>query len=436
MISRQSGRTGGRASFRAAPFLAALVLISATWTDPAAAQDSATPTWSAQLRSTAYFYQVEDQTEAETDLAPFYEHFDLSVARLAAGRLSFRVSGRYGTDLMDDGAIDGEDRLYVGYAGLRFDRWDTRARVGRQFLQEGTNRHTLDGVWLALRPSRAWQVHAWGGAEAPSDRSFEAADFDQDAVYGARVIGRVSGWVSTRESNGETNATPVGGELILSPTRGLRTMVRGSWETEESELERFDVLAQVQPWPEKPMLTVQYLDRKPMIEAGSYFARFNELLERVRVLRASLRYEGPRGLGAEIESFSSWVDERNTNRIGIALLAPHVRLGWSTKSGDAGSDSRFYGDVHYEFGHWLQLSGGAVISEYALLEDAEEADERELVTAFARARALVTEGVRVTTELQSLENPFYSHDVRFLVGLDLAMGRGASRFGWGAGGSH
>lgn len=424
-------------------FLASALVPATAGAEEASAGNS--PTWSAQLRSTAYFYQVEDQTEAETDFLPFYEHFDLSVSRLAGDRLDLRFSGRFAADAGDEGAVTGEEKFYAGYAGLSFDRWQTRARVGRQFVQEGMNRHTLDGVWVALRPARLWQVHAWGGGEAPVARDFEVADFGDDSVVGARVVGqihrraRIGAWFATRKSAGETSATPLGGELMWSPSRALRALVRGNYETEASEFERFDLLTQIQPRPDFPMLTVQFVDRKPVIESSSYFARFNESIERVQVLRTALRYEGDSGIGAEFESFSSWVDDRSTNRVGLALLVPHARVGWSTKTGDAGDDLRFYGDVNYHVGHWLQLAGGATFSEYSLLGDEQENDEatdRELVTLFGRARATLKQGVRFTVEVQSLENPFYSEDVRLLLGLDLAMGRGASNFGWGTGGAH
>ena len=43
-------------------------------------------------------------------------------------------------------------------------------------------------------------------------------------------------------------------------------------------------------------------------------------------------------------------------------------------------------------------------------------------------------GLRVVAEVQSLENPFFSEDVRVLLGVDLSMARGASRFGLDRGG--
>ncbi len=43
-------------------------------------------------------------------------------------------------------------------------------------------------------------------------------------------------------------------------------------------------------------------------------------------------------------------------------------------------------------------------------------------------------GLNLTAEVQSLDTPEYDKDVRLLVGVDLAMGRGVSRFGLDRGG--
>jgi hypothetical protein len=421
--------------------LTVVVLTNAGFIAVAVADDLPT-TWTAHLRSTAYVYETVSNSDVESDFAPLYEHFDLSVSQLAKGRLNLRVSGRFGADLADEGAISTEDKLYVGHLGIRLDPMSARLRLGRQFLQEGANRHTLDGVWIGLRPSRRLQVHAWAGGEAPVARNFEASEFGDEAAYGIRLIGRVhpkariSGWFATRQNHGETTATPVGGELVVTPTPWWRGLLRGNYDAEASEFQRFDFLTNLEPFAKGPELTVQYVSRKPIIEAGSYFSRWNEELERVAVLRTELQYERENGFGGELEFFRSSVDDRSTNRFGLAFLAPHVRVGYSVSAGDSGEDSRWYGDVHMTLAHRVDLSAGAVYAEYALLEDAPDADVRELVTAYARARAEIQEGVRLLVELQSLENPFYKEDTRVLIGLDLAAGRGTSRYGVGTGGVH
>ena len=409
---------------------------------PAFAQSDVPVSWQAQLRSTAYFYQSEAaETGEKLSYAPLYEHFDVSVGQLAQGRLDFRVSGRFATDLGEDDVIVTEDHLYAAYANLRVSPFDARIRVGRQFLQEGTNRHTLDGVWLGFRPLRQWQIHAWAGGEAPVTREFEAADFGDDAAYGVRILGRVhararvSAWFATRQNGGETTSTPLGGELMVTPVRGWRALVRGSFDAEREEFERFDLLTQIAPRRDLPVVTIQYIDRKPVIDGDSFFAIFAEDLERVSLLRGAARYELDNGFGGEIEAARSAVDENSTTRFGVAALAPYLRLGVATTSGDAGENLRWYGDAHYRLlDDALELSAGAVFAEYALVEDAPDDEQRDLVTTFVRARYELRNGVRVRAEFQALENPLFSEDTRVLLGLDLTTGRGTSRFGLGAGG--
>ena len=416
--------------------LAALLIVAPI----ASAQNDVPITWSAQLRSTTYLYQDETAAGEEIDYAPLYENFDVTVGQVASGRLDFRVSGRYATDLRDEGAILTEDQLYTAYAGLRLDAGQTYVRVGRQFLQEGTNRHTLDGAWVNFRPVRDWQVRAWAGGEAPVARNFEAAEFGDDAVYGVRVLGRVhprarvGAWFASRQSGGETTATPIGGELLATPTRGVRALFRASYDTESSELERFDLLTRIAPRRDLPVFTIQYIDRKPIIEGSSFFRIFADDLERISLLRGTARYELENGFGGELEGARSAVDDRNTNRFGVAALAPFVRVGLAYSSGDAGEDLRWYGDARYRFFDRLDVSAGAVFAEYALVEDAPDDQTRDLVTMFVRARYEVIDGLRLRAEIQSLETPLFSDDTRVLLGLDLMAGRGSSRFGLGAGG--
>lgn len=396
--------------------------------------------WAAQLRTTAYFRQIDAGDGETEDSMPFYEHYDLSASQLLNGRVDARVSGRFANDLALDQRVTDRERIYVAYAGARLDRYATRVRVGRQFLQEGTYRMTLDGAWLTMKPMDRLEVHGWAGAKAPASRILRFGDRDDGGSFGMRVVGsparnlRLGAWWAQRRLDGELVAQPLGGEIAMSPMRGVRALIRGAYETESEELERFDLLTQLRPWPELPALTVQFVDRRPTIETNSYFYRWADDVERIRLLRASTRHVRDNGMGGEVEFFTSSVDDQRSTRFGIAFLAPYVRVGTSFRVGDRGEQTRFYGDVHWSPREWVDLRAGATMAEYALVDDPTDDETRDLVTAYARARFHIRDGVKILTELQSLENPFYSEDVRILIGLDLAMGRGPSRFGWGAGG--
>ena len=181
------------------------------------------------------------------------------------------------------------------------------------------------------------------------------------------------------------------------------------------------------------MFTAQYAGREPYILASSYFARFKDLA-RISMARASARYQLANQFGGEIEWYGGFIDSESSNRLGLVFLAPYGRLGYTLLGGFSGEQSRFWGDVWVPLSSWGEISAGAMLETYALFEDAPSDQERDLVTLYARYRMKIAAGIRLTAEVQSLENPQYNDDTRFLLGLDLLMGRGASNFGMGRGG--
>jgi hypothetical protein len=128
------------------------------------------------------------------------------------------------------------------------------------------------------------------------------------------------------------------------------------------------------------------------------------------------------------------VDERTSARIGGAALFPLGCVGYSVRIGDAGEESRWYGDLSWRARPWLRVGGGATFATYALLENAPSSEERDLTTLFARLRFEPRDGTAFFLEAQSLDNPHYEEDIRVLAGLDLTMGRGTGRFGLDRGG--
>jgi hypothetical protein len=420
------------------PLLVLAVSVAAGTSVPAFAEDPPPVSWSAQLRSTAYFLQQAEpgSTEIE-DRLPLYEQVDVGVGSLLDGALDFRFSGRYADDLRFDGGVPQDTKWFVGYALARFDPMRTRLRAGRQFIQEGTIFATLDGGWLSLQPSRRWRVNAWAGSTSPYDRAFE---FGDDFRYGARASWlatrnlTLSAWGAQRTQDGSTLAGRFGGEVNVRPLPSVRVVARGTYETERSELERFDALLSWRHRPSWPLFRGQYLLRNQRYQAGSWWSRFGDNLHAVQLLRGSLRWTNHRGIGGELQGFGSYVDERKNGEIGAAFLAPHLRLGVGYLSGDGGEQLRVYGDVDWTFAQRLDVAAGATFAEYAVVPDPTEGLTRDLATYYARGELMIIPGVELMSELQVLTNPVYTSDVRVLVGLDLMAGRGASRVGIGSGG--
>ncbi len=417
-----------------AAWLVALVMVSM----PAGATEPV-PSWDARLRTTGYLYQENLGDGSQADHFGFFEHYDVGLRSLAGGHLDLRVSGRVSDDLASATNPREDHRLYVGYAGLRWERWRGRARLGRQYLVEGSHQLVFDGLWVSMAPNRRWQIHAWGGAQAPLRRNLEAGDLGDDTAAGIRVLGRIgrrsrfSAWFAQTDRRGVTTARPLGAEIASTPSPALRGLLRVAYDTELEEWTKLQAQAQIQPWADLPLLQVQYVDRQPRVDPGSYFySHFSEFFERIRLLRGTVRYRNPRGFGAEAEVFGGFVDKREWGRWALAVLLPHGRVGYSYRTGDAGDQDRLYGDLDLDLLPWLRLTGGASYTEYALLEQPTSADERELITAFGRLRAQIRPGARFSIEVQSIDDPFDSKDTRLLLGLDLGASRGPAAFGLGS----
>lgn len=392
------------------------------------------PGWWLRLGSTGYVFQTEEASGATLDRFAAYQTFDGAAVGLAGGRLAVRASGRVADDLSLEERTTERGRLYTGFLEGRLGRRVT-ARLGRQFVQEGAAGLTLDGLHATLRGGRAWDAAVWAGARAPLTREFEAGDLGDDAALGFRVLARperrlrVGASWAYRESSGKVVARPLGveGTVALLPT--LRATGRAGYDLESESWERAEATARWTPGGGLPTVSAQVLDRRPSVDAGSYFARFAAAAGRVRLVRVGVRHEDPARFGAEIEYVGAFVEERTSARVGGALLVPGGRLGYSARVGDMGEEGRWYGDLSVRVARWLRAEAGATFTTYALFEDAPESEERDLTTAFGRLRATPRPGLGVTVEVQSLENPVSSEDVRLLAGLDLVMGRGGGRFG-------
>jgi hypothetical protein len=391
-----------------------------------------------RLRTTGYLFQSVDEYGVTQDRFGGYQQFDAGLVGLAGGRAGLRFSGRFADDLALKEEVTDRSRLYVGHLEVRPVPMLT-ARLGRQFVQEGPTGLTLDGIWLTARPCSFGEARLWGGASAPSGRTFDSGNLNQTAAWGARILAtspsrlfRLGASCAYRERNGKVAARPIGleGQLIRLPgVPGLRATGRVAYDLESEAWDRAEALAQWAMGTGLPVLAAQIVDRRPAVDAASYFTRFLEDGERIRVGRTSVRYDHRSGLGFEAEWIGTFVEDGTASRLGGALTFPMGRLGYSARLGDAGEESRWFGDLGYTVLPWLRFEAGATLLTYALLENAPATDEHDLTSAYGRAYLHPREGIGLVFEVQDLVNPDVDHDVRFLAGLDLAASFGMGGYG-------
>jgi hypothetical protein len=394
--------------------------------------------WSLGLRSTGHMFQTVDAAGAKEDQFQSYNVVTGTATGLAGGRLAFRGSGRFANEQpwMKPGFET--SRLYTGHLEARLHP-RVKARLGRQLVQSGVASLTLDGAWLSYRRSPAMELTAWGGTRSPYGHGFDLAKLDESAAAGGRValrphrLWRVSASGAYRERGGLVAERPLGLEARTTAVRNTQIFARAAYDLEGDRWARLQAQARWRHRAQRTEATFQFIDRHPSIDAASWFARFTDV-KRIRIARGTVRYAAPSRFGGEFEYLGSFVDTRNSTRVGLAVLVPGGRVGYSVGLGDAGEENRFYGEFGGRVRPWLHLDAHATVLTYALMQDAPTDQERDLTTLAARARIDLRPGMRVTAEVQSLENPLNSKDVRFLLGVDLAMARGSSRLGLDHGG--
>ena len=396
------------------------------------------PSWQVGYKATSYSFQTQQTSGEDISHSHRFHALSGSASNLAGGWLTFRGAGRFASDQLNDVNAAEQSKLYTGLLEARF-KSGLKAQLGRQFIQAGVTNLTVDGALLNYTLNRTWDLTAYAGAKAPSTREFEVGEFDQDTAAGARAYFRPNRtWkvgVSTgyRESRGLVAERPVGAEVVTSAVRHTRIFGRVAYDLEQERWAKVQAQAQWRRDAHSPVVDFQFIDRRPNIDAASWFSRFTDL-ERIRIARAAVRHELDNRFGGEFEYLGSFVGDASSSRVGLAVLVPGGRVGYSVRLGDRGEENRFYGELGHRFNPWLHLGAEASVLTYALMSDAPADQDRDLTTLAARARIDLRPGLRVLAEVQSLDNPFYDQDVRFLLGVDVSMARGSSRLGLDRGG--
>ena len=131
--------------------LVGLFVFGAAYTSRASGEPASTRDWWARARTTTYAFQSRDTDGRTRSRLGGYQHFDGYLGGLAGDRLSVRLGGRFADDLSFDERVHDRARLYVAYLQTELGpRNLLRARVGRQFLQEGPNNLRYDGLWFGV----------------------------------------------------------------------------------------------------------------------------------------------------------------------------------------------------------------------------------------------------------------------------------------------
>ncbi len=213
----------------------------------------------------------------------------------------FRASGRFADTPADAGPAFAAARLHTGLLEARL---GSRLARGRRPPVPAVRGGRPDPGRLRARwhGAAGTEVTAWGGAAVPFRHAFDVADFDRDAAAGAQV--------SLRPGRGQRLAAvrrlpralrprgrPPGGPGVHHHRRAPPARPGpGRLRPGGRALAKLELQGQWRPAAGRPVATLQFVDRRPSIDAASWFSRFTGL-KRIRLARAVGALDERRALG-------------------------------------------------------------------------------------------------------------------------------------------
>ncbi len=306
------------------------------------------------------------------------------------------------------------ERVYSTYADWAAPEGAVQARLGRQFLYHGVVNGTLDGLSLALRPTKTTELRLVGGVAAPYDRSLDLNDWKDGGTVGAyaaaRVIpeARVEASYIQRQRSDQLAWQQVG--AAVSGTVASRVLYLAQLE--------YNLLASA--WqamryratygPDSWSLFAEYGMQKPRIFEDSYFnifklVGFQQLRGGASVALGSYR--------VGLEGFHTIYDEsETTDELMASLGSSWGVIGLVVQTGYGGENLGLYADVRYPVNEILtvRLHSSRYSYERRSIALNEEA------TSFSGGfEVKPTKDLALLAEVQNSMNTVYSNDWRGLV---------------------
>ncbi|MFA6107289.1 MAG: hypothetical protein WDA75_00840 [Candidatus Latescibacterota bacterium] len=384
-----------------------------------------------RLTSSLSTYEGQATDGTSATYARVHQGLSLDASDLGSSSLSFHTYLRGSTDLAESAETDPSLRLFSAYLAWR--KVGHRVLLGRQYVQAGVGRGSIDGVRADLTFKVA-KLTLFAGPLAPRDGDAELGAWSDGNLWGARIgskrlwstdlalsvarlerkpwayagPGRYSGTAGSDESRVQTLA---GLDLGRQSRAGHGAYLRLEYDGEAQVLRRAETSGR---WVISPrtVLEAEWLRREPTILTGSVFSVFpsspyQEFGVRVHLTaRPGLRLHG--------HLATVLLDGDSAQRLGLTVdLAEGYSLGYYRTMGYARLSDGVVGSVWLPLGRQWVLQGHADLTAYERDETSggrDEAAAAGLGLNYRPSRALGLEA-----DLQAVRNPQYAFDTRLFL---------------------
>lgn len=357
----------------------------------------------------------------------------LNAAPIASSR-DFRVKADLRVARVGDPA-DWNEKVFSLYADWRSKNRTFDARFGRQFLWRGVMNGSVDGLWLRARPTKRFEIGAFGGLATRYGNSLDLHSWDEGGTIGGLVGfrflpgSRAEVTYINRRSSGATAWHQIGGSVSGKVLRRLLYDAQLDYNIEKETIQagRLRLTYFLSRWT----IGAEYNNQKPRIFEDSYFNIFE--IEAYQQIRGNLSYRlGRYSIGAaylhtmygedeagdhdDDEETASVNDLGNTgDQILLSLTGPWGTVGGLLQGGYGGKRIGVFGEVRFDIVRQLELMARASHQNYERRSlSIEEIDQN--ATGFAAGlRFRPAHEWMVSAEAQQMINTYFDDDWRLLI---------------------
>lgn len=238
-----------------------------------------------------------------------YQSSTLILRGVGAKRLNLKSYFYFTDDFSSDANSASTLRIFDLYADYKKALFSSDIRIGRQFLFAGVGRGPIDGVRLSFNGRESGKLLLYAGTMAPATNPDRIDSWDESNIFGGELtayylFGSVMKFSFVRRSKkvepfklglprfeprlvnpSSLQRQAAGIDIARSLSDNISLYVRGDFGIGEGafdkdiSLDRGEIVL-THNEPNSHYLTLELLNRKPLVYVNSFFSRFSSLLRR------------------------------------------------------------------------------------------------------------------------------------------------------------
>jgi hypothetical protein len=396
-------------------------------------------TFSGRLTSSLYVHERSDSTDVASTHARGYQAFQFYLGR---GNIALNTYGQIDGDFSSPLVGDAKFRLYNLYLEWKNIGGRGAVKVGRQPIFAGVAVGTVDGAEIRVKAARWLRIKAFAGGLLPPHQDVDLIDnLDQNYMAGGQLAfapargarinlsflnkrQRREGFTTQRSdsignafdyfihpSDRALQLTSI--DVVWEVRSNTSLNSRGDYDLYGNRVTRTEIAVR-SAVSTKLTLNGGYTYRSPRLPWNSIFSVFN--IEENHEVEGTVYYRHDPGLRFYGEAAGIFYTSDESYRGTLGVETNHLSANYVHRGGYAGVLDGFNGSFYYPLRRG-SLMPMAQLSWASYKTDSNQGDRESLFSGSARLTVRPKKEFTLDGEIQLINNPYYSSDVRFLFRL-------------------